>query len=100
MRCRGCSAIFPFALAWTIRLLTRLPQRSVKALATIVPEPPAGRQRAPGGKVVEILPIPRLRFICEPDRDAQRPGRFSFGITADYDSAPTSTRSPAGSAKG
>ena len=62
----GASAVFaatqniPFALsAWMIRLLTRLPQRSVTALATNIPGPRT-RQRVMGREVLEILPIPPI----------------------------------------
>ncbi|MGZ8801753.1 MAG: WS/DGAT domain-containing protein, partial [Mycobacterium sp.] len=79
----------PFAFsAWTIRLLTRLPQKSVTALATNVPGP-RGRQRVLGRKVVEILPIPPIALHLRTGiAMLSYAGRFSFGITADYDSAP------------
>lgn len=84
----GAGAI-PFAVtAWTIRLLTRLPQRSVMALATNVPGP-RGRQRVLGRKVVEILPIPPIALHLRTGiAMLSYAGRFSFGITADFDSAP------------
>jgi len=79
----------PFAFsAWTIRLLTRLPQKSVTALATNVPGP-RGRQRVLGRKVLEILPIPPIALHLRTGiAMLSYAGRFSFGITADYDSAP------------
>lgn len=79
----------PFAFsAWMIRLLTRLPQKSVTALATNVPGP-SGRQRVLGRKVVEILPIPPIALHLRTGiAMVSYAGRFSFGITADYDSAP------------
>lgn len=79
----------PFALsAWTIRLLTRLPQKSVTALATNVPGP-RGRQRVLGREVVEILPIPPIALHLRTGiAMLSYAGRFSFGITADFDSAP------------
>ncbi|PRC42538.1 wax ester/triacylglycerol synthase family O-acyltransferase [Mycobacterium sp. ITM-2017-0098] len=91
----GGSAVFaaagtiPFALsAWTIRLLTRLPQRSVMALATNVPGP-RGQQRVLGRKVLEILPIPPIALHLRTGiAMVSYAGRFSFGITADFDSAP------------
>ena len=91
----GGSAVFaaagsiPFALsAWTIRLLTRLPQKSVTALATNVPGP-RGPQRVLGRKVLEILPIPPIALHLRTGiAMLSYAGRFSFGITADYDSAP------------
>lgn len=91
----GGSAVFalagsiPFALsAWTIRLLTRLPQRSVMALATNVPGP-RGRQQVLGRTVVDILPIPPIALHLRTGiAMLSYAGRFSFGITADFDSAP------------
>jgi hypothetical protein len=79
----------PFALsAWAIRLLMRLPQNSVTALATNVPGP-RGQQTVLGRRVLEILPVPPIALhlrtgIAMVSYDS----RFSFGITADYDSAP------------
>ena len=79
----------PFALsAWGIRLLSRIPQRSVSALATNVPGP-RQRQRVMGREVLEILPVPPIALhlrtgIAMLSYDDQ----FFFGITADYDSAP------------
>lgn len=91
----GGSAIFaaagnvPFAVgAWTIRLLTRLPQKSVTALATNVPGP-RERQRVLGRNVLEILPVPPIALHLRTGiAMLSYAGRFSFGITADYDSAP------------
>ncbi|MBV5243053.1 wax ester/triacylglycerol synthase family O-acyltransferase [Mycolicibacterium sp. PAM1] len=91
----GGTAVFaaagniPFALsAWTIRFLTRLPQKSVTALATNVPGP-RGRQRVLGRKVVEILPIPPIALHLRTGiAMLSYARRFSFGITADYDTAP------------
>ena len=79
----------PFALsAWAIRLLTRLPQNSVTALATNVPGP-RGQQRVLGRPVLEILPIPPIALHLRTGiAMVSYAGRFSFGITADYDSAP------------
>lgn len=79
----------PFTLsAWAIRLLTRLPQNSVTALATNVPGPRRG-QRVLGRRVLEILPIPPIALHLRTGiAMVSYAGRFSFGITADYDSAP------------
>lgn len=91
----GGSAVFmaagnlPFAIsAWTIRLLTRLPQKAVTALATNVPGP-RGQQQVLGRKVLEILPIPPIALHLRTGiAMLSYAGRFSFGITADFDSAP------------
>ena len=79
----------PFVVsAWTIRLLTRLPQRSVVTLATNVPGP---RQRVQilGHPVEELLPIPpialQLRTLISM---LSYVGELVFGITADYDATP------------
>ncbi|WP_237572388.1 WS/DGAT/MGAT family O-acyltransferase [Mycolicibacterium lacusdiani] len=91
----GGSAVFaaagniPFALtAWTIRLLTRLPQNSVAALATNVPGP-RGRRRMLGREVLEILPVPPIALHLRTGiAMLSYADRFYFGVTADYDSAP------------
>ncbi len=79
----------PFALsAWTIRLLTRLPQRSVTALATNVPGP-RERQRVMGREVLEIIPVPPIALQLRTGIAMfSYADRFFFGIIADYDSAP------------
>ena len=79
----------PFAFsAWMIRLLTRLPQKAVTALATNVPGP-RGRQTMMGRKVLEILPVPPIALHLRTGiAMVSYADRFFFGITADYDSAP------------
>jgi hypothetical protein len=79
----------PFALsAWMIRFLTRLPQRSVTALATNVPGP-REPQQVLGREVLEILPIsPIALHLRTSIAMLSYADRFTFGITADYDSAP------------
>ncbi|MDI3314742.1 MAG: wax ester/triacylglycerol synthase family O-acyltransferase [Mycobacterium sp.] len=71
-----------------IRLLTRLPQRGVVALATNVPGP-RRRLRMMDRTVVRLLPIPpialRLRTGIAVLSYADD---LVFGITADYDAAP------------
>jgi diacylglycerol O-acyltransferase len=91
----GGNAVFsaagnvPFAFsAWTIRMLTRLPQRSVTALATNVPGPRT-RQQLMGREVLEVLPIPPIALHLRTGiAMLSYADRFCFGITADYDSAP------------
>jgi diacylglycerol O-acyltransferase len=91
----GGSALFaaaaniPFALsAWTIRVLTRIPQSSVTALATNVPGP-RRRQHVMGREVLEILPIPPIALHLRTGiAMLSYADRFVFGITADFDSAP------------
>lgn len=79
----------PFAFsAWTIRLLMRLPQRAVVALATNVPGP-RRRQRLMGRRVLEILPIPPIALQLRTGiAMVSYADTFVFGITADYDTAP------------
>ncbi|MDI3315254.1 MAG: wax ester/triacylglycerol synthase family O-acyltransferase [Mycobacterium sp.] len=79
----------PFALsAWAVRLLTRLPQRAVVALATNVPGP-RRRQHVMGREVLEVLPIPPIALGLRTGiAMASYADSFVFGITADYDTAP------------
>lgn len=79
----------PFALsAWTIRLLMRVPQRAVVALATNVPGP-RGHQRLLGRRVLEVLPIPPIALQLRTGiAMVSYADHFVFGITADYDTAP------------
>jgi WS/DGAT/MGAT family acyltransferase len=80
--------IIPFVLsAWMIRLLARLPQHAVAALATNVPGP-RGRHQVLGRQVLEVLPVPpialqlRTGIAMVSYRDT-----FVFGITGDHDTA-------------
>jgi len=80
---------YPFPVsAWAVRVLSRLPQRAVVALATNVPGPRA-HQTLMGRRVLEMLPIPpialRLRTGIAMVSYADA---FTFGITADFDAAP------------
>ncbi|ORW43238.1 diacylglycerol O-acyltransferase [Mycobacterium paraense] len=79
----------PFALtAWGIRLLARLPQRAVVALATNVPGP-RKRQTLLGRRVLEILPVPPIALQLRTGiAMLSYADSFVFGITADYDTAP------------
>lgn len=79
----------PFALsAWAIRLLSRIPQRAVVALATNVPGP-RSRQRLMGRRVLELWPIPPIALQVRTGvAMLSYADTFVFGITADYDTAP------------
>jgi len=79
----------PFAFsAWAVRLLTRLPQRAVVALATNVPGP-RGQQKLMGRRVLEILPIPPIALQLRTGvAMVSYAENFVFGITADYEAAP------------
>ena len=79
----------PFALsAWAVRLLSRLPQRTVVALATNVPGS-RGHQTLMGRRVLEMLPIPPIALQLRTGiAMVSYADMFVFGITADYDSAP------------
>jgi diacylglycerol O-acyltransferase len=83
------SNMIPFPVtAWTVRLLSRLPQRSVVTVVTNVPGP-----RQPltvmGHKVLRLLPVP-------PIAAGFRTGiaifsyadELAFGLLVDFDSAP------------
>ena len=83
------TSYLPFVLsAWTVRLLTRLPQRSVVTLATNVPGP---RQRLEvlGQQVVELLPVPPIAMQLRTAIGMlSYVDELVFGIIADYDTAP------------
>jgi diacylglycerol O-acyltransferase / wax synthase len=81
--------LLPFPVtAWTVRLLSRLPQRSVVTVVTNVPGP-----RTPvtvmGHKVVRLLPIPpiaagfRTGIAIFSYADV-----LAFGLLVDFDTAP------------
>jgi diacylglycerol O-acyltransferase / wax synthase len=79
----------PFVVsAWTIRLLTRLPQRSAVTLATNVPGP-RQRLQIEGHPVEELLLIPpiavQLRTVISM---LSYVDELVFGITGDYDATP------------
>jgi diacylglycerol O-acyltransferase / wax synthase len=79
----------PFPLsAWAIRLMTRLPQRAVSALATNVPGP-RSRQKLIGREVLEVLPIPPMALgLRSGIAMVSYADRFIFGIIADQATAP------------
>ena len=91
----GGSAMFlaaknaPFALsALAVRLLSRLPQRAIVALATNVPGP-RSQQSLMGRRVLEMLPIPPIALRVRTGiAMVSYADAFTFGITADYDTAP------------
>jgi diacylglycerol O-acyltransferase / wax synthase len=79
----------PFTLsAWTLRLLSRLPQHAVTALATNVPGS-RGRQKLMGREVLEVLPVPPIALQLRTGiAMVSYADSFVFGITGDHDSAP------------
>jgi len=79
----------PFALtAWAVRLLTRLPQLGIVALATNVPGP-RRRLRMMGRNVLRLLPIPPIALHLRTGIAMLSYGDdLVFGITADYDAVP------------
>ncbi len=79
----------PFTLsAWTMRMLTRLPQHAVTALATNVPGP-RSRQQLMGREVLEILPVPPIALQLRTGiAMVSYADSFVFGITGDHDAAP------------
>ncbi|WP_099020476.1 WS/DGAT/MGAT family O-acyltransferase [Mycolicibacterium palauense] len=85
----GVAGLLPFPLtAWAVRLLSRLPQRGVVSLATNVPGP---RQRLQvlGRDVVRMLPVPPIALHLRSGIAMLSYGDdLTFGIVADYDSAP------------
>ncbi|MBO0880883.1 MAG: wax ester/triacylglycerol synthase family O-acyltransferase [Mycobacterium sp.] len=81
--------VMPFTLsAWMIRLLARLPQHAVAALATNVPGP-RSRQQVMGREVLEVLPVPPIALQLRTGIAMVSYGdTFIFGITGDHDAAP------------
>lgn len=79
----------PFMLsAWTIRLLSRLPQRAVVALATNVPGPRT-EQKLLGRRMLEMLPVPPIALQLRTGvAMVSYADKFVFGITGDYENAP------------
>lgn len=79
----------PFALtAWTVRTLTRLPQRGIVTLATNVPGP-RKRLRVMGREVIRLLPIPPLALNLRTGIAIMSyADHLAFGIIGDYDAAP------------
>jgi WS/DGAT/MGAT family acyltransferase len=79
----------PFALtAWTMRLLTRLPQRGVVALATNVPGP-AEPLKIMGRKVTAVMPVPPIAMQLRTGVAMLSYADDLFvGILADFDAIP------------
>lgn len=79
----------PFALtAWTVRALTRLPQRGVVTVATNVPGP-RQRLRIMGRDVVRLMPIPPIALGLRTGvAILSYADQLAFGIIADYDGTP------------
>ena len=79
----------PFAwTAWTVRLLTRLPQLGIVTLATNVPGP-RHRMSIMGRRVVRLLPIPPIALQLRTGIAMLSYGEdLVFGVTADYDAVP------------
>lgn len=81
--------VVPFALtSWALRLLTRLPQRGVVALATNVPGP-AEPLKIVGRKVTGVMPIPPLAMQLRTGvAMLSYADDLFFGILADFDAVP------------
>ncbi|MDH6197618.1 diacylglycerol O-acyltransferase [Mycobacterium frederiksbergense] len=78
---------FPFT-AWTVRALTRLPQRGVVTVATNVPGP-RSRLRLMGREVVRLLPIPPLALQLRTGIAIMSyADSLVFGVIGDYDATP------------
>jgi len=85
----GAAGVIPFPLtAWTVRTLTRMPQRGVVTLATNVPGP-REQLKMLGHRVIQMYPIPPIALQLRIGIGMLSYGdEFTFGIVADYDSAP------------
>jgi diacylglycerol O-acyltransferase len=71
-----------------VRMLTRLPQHAVTALATNVPGP-RNRQHVMGREVLETLPVPPIALQLRTGiAMVSYADTFVFGITGDHDAAP------------
>lgn len=81
--------VMPFPLtAWTVRALTRFPQRGIVTLATNVPGP-RHRLRLMDREVLRLMPIPPIALGLRTGvAIVSYADELSFGITADYDAAP------------
>jgi diacylglycerol O-acyltransferase len=79
----------PFPVtAWTVRALTRLPQRGVVTLATNVPGP-RKRLRIMGREVIRLLPIPPLAMQLRTGiAILSYANHLVFGVIGDYDGTP------------
>lgn len=79
----------PFPLtAWTVRALTRLPQRGVATVATNVPGP-RKPLRFLGSEVSRLLPIPPLAMQLRTGVAIMSyADQLVFGVIGDYDAAP------------
>ncbi|MGX9791137.1 WS/DGAT/MGAT family O-acyltransferase [Mycobacterium sp. MMS18-G62] len=79
----------PFPLtAWTVRALTKLPQRGVVTVATNVPGP-RQRMRVMGQEVLRMYPIPPIALQLRSGvAIVSYADELVFGITADYDATP------------
>ncbi|NEW37696.1 wax ester/triacylglycerol synthase family O-acyltransferase [Nocardia cyriacigeorgica] len=77
---------FPFApVAWTLRLVAKLPQRGVGALATNVPGP-RHALTLHGRRVLELLPaVPIALRLRTAIAILSYDDKLAFGITGDYD---------------
>ena len=81
--------VVPFPLtAWTVRALTRLPQRGVVTVATNVPGP-RHPLRVMGRDVVRLLPVPPIALRLRTGiAILSYADTLVFGINADFDAAP------------
>ncbi|NTY63073.1 WS/DGAT/MGAT family O-acyltransferase [Mycolicibacterium sphagni] len=93
--------LIPFPVtAWTVRLLSRLPQRSVVTVVTNVPGP-----RQPltvmGHKVVRLLPIPPIAVGFRTGIAIfSYADELAFGLLVDFDAAPDVDELAAGIERG
>ena len=85
----SATKLVPFAItAWSVRALTRLPQRGIVTVATNVPGPRCELQMM-GRDVVRLLPIPPVALRLRTGIAMLSYGdQLVFGIIADFDAAP------------
>jgi diacylglycerol O-acyltransferase len=85
----AAAGVIPFPLtAWTVRALTRLPQRGVVTVATNVPGP-RKPLRFLGCEVARLLPVPPLAMQLRTGVAIMSyADHLAFGVIGDYDAAP------------
>ncbi|QLY28557.1 wax ester/triacylglycerol synthase family O-acyltransferase [Nocardia huaxiensis] len=85
----GMSSWLPFApLAWSLRLLSHLPQRGVTAIATNIPGP-RRELSVHGRRILELWPVvPIAMRLRTAVAILSYVDQLTFGITGDYDGAP------------
>lgn len=93
--------LVPFPLtAWTVRLLSRLPQRSIVTVVTNVPGP-REKLTVLGHKVIRLLPVPPIAADFRTGIAIfSYADELTFGLLVDFDAAPDVDEFTAGVTRG